>query len=119
MKIKIDPLDKLFSCFIRLRANGVCQRCGKYKTMDQLQCAHFHGRRKQSVRYDESNALGLCFYCHRMIDENPIDKTEFFRKILGETEYRKVNIRAEIPQRPDRIAIKMYLTEKIKQLNGE
>ena len=52
MKIRIDKLDVLFSRFIRLRAGGKCEFCGTPRTMRQLQCSHFHGRRKLDSSYD-------------------------------------------------------------------
>jgi len=62
MKIRIDPLDTLFSEYIRKRVyregRATCERCGKiyydeikengeiYPAWKNLQCSHFHGRRK-------------------------------------------------------------------------
>ena len=60
LKIKRNPLDELFSEFIRLRANGYCQRCLQYKGFKNLQTCHFHGRARLSVRYDPDNAIGGC-----------------------------------------------------------
>jgi hypothetical protein len=117
-KIKIDPLDSLFSRVIRLRANNKCQRCGKYKEFKQLQAAHCWGRRKKSVRYDLDNALGLCAYCHRVIDsEDPEAKKELFIKYLGEEGYRKLNQRANWPnlQKPDTKLINIQLKQKLKE----
>ena len=94
MKIKIDPLDVLFSRFVRLRAGGVCEYCDKPK---RLQCSHFHGRRKKSVRWDGDNAAGLCFSCHQYLGENPYVHTEWFKKHLGSEKFEALNIRANLP----------------------
>jgi len=110
MKIRIDPLDKLFSKFIRLR-DKVCQRCGG----TNIACAHFHGRAKKSVRWDEDNACGLCFGCHIYLDSHPIEKIEFFQWRLGDR-YDLLNARANQPGKPDKGAIELYLKEKIKEL---
>lgn len=115
MKIKLDPLDKLFSCFVRLRAGGVCEYCGRKA---KLQCSHFHGRRKRSVRYDLDNAAGLDFSCHMYLGENPYVHTEFFKKRLGSERFEQLNIRAEKTARLDRVAIERDLKEKIKLLGG-
>ncbi len=110
MKIKIDPLDKLFSQFIRLRA-GRCEYCGN---ASQLQCSHFHGRRKRSVRYDPDNAAGLCFSCHSHLGENPYQHTEWFRKRLGSKKFEELNIRAEMIVKIDKDKIKADLKDKIR-----
>ena len=117
MKIKINPLDSLFSKFIRLRA-GACEYCGKET---RLECSHFHGRRKQTVRYDPDNACGLCFSCHQYLGENPYVHTEFFKKRLGSERFEQLNIRANmtIKEYPiDKEKIKQDLESKIKLLGG-
>jgi len=117
LKIRLDPLDKLFSEFIRLRANNKCERCGVYKETKQLQTSHFHGRRKKSVRWDEDNAAGLCFACHQYLGENPLEHYEWFRDRLGEGKFHDLNIRANFRGvKPDINGITLYLREKIKEL---
>ena len=120
MKIKIDPLDQLFSKYTRLKAGinkdgvGKCERCGHYNF---LQCAHFHSRRKRSVRWDVDNAAALCFGCHQYLDSNPIEKIEFFNKKLGAEKLLHLNIRAkQTHPKPDKEAIKIWLREEIKKM---
>jgi len=60
VRIKIDPLDALFSEYIRCRAikevHG-CERCLAWKVdYKGLECSHFHGRAQKSTRWDEDNA---------------------------------------------------------------
>jgi len=113
MKIKIDKLDILFSRFVRLRAGGVCEYCGKPNK--RLECSHFHSRRKQSTRYDPDNACGLDFSCHQYLGEHPNIHTEFFKKRLGTERFEELNIRAEMMfPKLDKVAIKKDLEEKIK-----
>lgn len=118
--MKLDPLDKLFSEFIRRRALnkvGGCERCLNGKTdWKQLQCSHFFGRAKHSVRYDEDNAVGLCGACHLYFTAHPLEHTEWFKQHLGEREFDLLNHRAHIPQKIDRNAIAIYLEVKIKEL---
>ena len=117
MRIKLLPLDILFSKYIRMKADGNCEYCGAWKT---LQCSHFHGRRKRSVRYDEDNACGLCFSCHMYLGENPFQHTEFFKKRLGTDRFEKLNIRAEMTHpKPDTEKIALELKEKIKAMESE
>lgn len=118
MRIRIDPLDVLFSKVIRLRAKGKCQRCLKPTEFGNLQAAHCWGRRKKSVRWDLDNALGLCFYCHRQIDsEDPDAKRDLFTKYLGEAGYKQLNQRANWPnlKKPDQKLIKMFLQKELEK----
>ena len=113
MKIRIDKLDVLFSKFIRLRAGGKCEYCG---TPKRLQCSHFHGRRKRSVRYDPDNACGVDFACHQYLGSNPYAYTELFKKRLGSEKFEQLNIRAEMIVKVDKEKIEADLLEKIKLL---
>ena len=118
MKIRITKLDSLFSQVIRLRAKNKCQRCGRFTEFKRLQAAHCWGRRKQSVRCDLDNALGLCFACHRIIDsEDPDAKKELFVKYLGEQGYKKLNQRANWPNmnKVDEKAIEYFLKQELKK----
>jgi len=119
----ISRLDVLFSEYIRKRAmklvNG-CQRCEKGKTTwKQLDCAHNHSRNKHSVRWHELNAAGLCGGCHRYIDDNAEAKVEFFKNLIGEEDYEKLRIEAEMASKhstSDLKLIELYLRGKIKEL---
>ena len=119
MAIKTDAVDKDFSKFIRLRADGVCEYCGKYVGFAKLQCAHFHGRRKWITRCDPDNASALCYSCHNYLDEHPPKHDAFYRKRLGTERYDELNIRSEIVKRrtaEDVVVITKDLKEKIKLL---
>ena len=84
-KIRIEPLDKLFSEFIRRRAGHGCERCGHWKASYlELECSHFIGRAKKSVRWDEGNAAGLCFGCHQYLGSHPLEHVEWFKQRLGD-----------------------------------
>ena len=115
MKIRLDPLDKLFSQLVRLRDGGICQYCGKKGT----QTSHFHSRRKRSTRLDLDNACWLCFSCHRFLDEHPNKHTEFFKKRLGSERFEELNIRSEVLIRPNKDKIKTDLQDKIALLKGD
>ncbi len=131
MKIKIDPLDKLFSEFIRRRAIqrvGGCERCltPQYDTeredgtvfpaWKQLECSHFFGRAQKSVRWDEDNAAGLCFGCHQYLGSHPLEHVEWFKARLGDS-FDLLNARARTPVRYlDKAGIKLYLKAKIEEI---
>lgn len=114
MKIKLEKLDILFSQFIRLR-DKTCQRCGG---SGGLQCSHFHGRRKRNVRWDEDNAVALCFGCHQYFTANPFEHTGWFENHLGVARFEWLAIRSIQIGKPDKEAIELYLKEKIQLLGG-
>lgn len=120
MRIKISPLDKLFSKFIRKRAMarvGGCERCLAPKvSYKELQCSHYHGRGKRSVRWDEDNAAGLCCGCHTYLGANPLEHTEWFKQLIGEQEFDLLLSRARTPARYiDKEAIRLYFEEKLRR----
>ena len=93
-------LDDLHREFIRKRAMarcGGCERCGSQKmSYKDLQTAHCHGRGRHTVRWDERNSAGLCGGCHRYIDSQITAKEELFRRLLGEEEYERLYVLAEM-----------------------
>ena len=120
----IKRLDKLFSEYIRKRAMKLvkgCQRCkAKKDSWKELDCAHYHSRRKYSIRWHEGNACGLCGGCHFYVDSYPQEKIDFFKELLGEKEINNLNMRAEyLITHKDPIdynLIEIYLKQKIKEL---
>ena len=135
MKVKRDSLDELFSEFIRKRAIkrvGGCERCltskydkqkedGKiFPAWRQLQCSHYHKRRKQSTRFDEDNCNGFCFGCHQYFEENRDEYTEWMIAQLGEDKFNMLQARMRNTwPKPDRELIGIYLKEKIKEVDDE
>jgi len=113
MKIRIDPLDVLFSKYIRLLADGVCEYCGEVK---RLECSHFHGRRKVVTRYDKENVAALCHSCHMYLGEHPNIHSGWFRQRLGSDRYELLNNRAQQIVKIDKEALKLDLKNRIKKL---
>ena len=114
MRIKRDKLDILFSKLVKLRAEGICEYCGRLGN----QTSHFHSRRKRATRWDLDNSIWACFSCHMHLQENPYQHTEFFKKRLGSKRFEELNIRAEILVKIDRDAIEKILREKIKEVES-
>ena len=129
--MKLSNLDKLFSEVIRKRAisrvNG-CERCltQKHDTLKDsgdtfyaymyLECSHFWGRGKRSVRYDEENAAGLCHGCHRYFTSHPAEHYQWFLERLGQVHFDFLATRARRPQKIDENLIGIYLRELIKEV---
>ena len=128
--MKLNKLDILFSEFIRKRAiskvNG-CERCltpkhdiikenGKvFPAYKQLQCSHFWGRVKKSVRYDEQNAVGLCGACHLYLTAHPREHSRWFEEHLGQPAFDLLEARAHIPTKIDENLLTLYFQTKIKE----
>lgn len=122
MKIRITALDSMFSNYIRwIRDKGKCQRCGiQYRPPTSgLQCSHFHGRRKQSVRFDEENCTAMCHGCHAWLTANPIAHVNFMFNRLGEQRYNLLMIRANTPAKPDYKAIEIWLKQEMIKANSD
>ena len=109
--MKLDPLDVLFSRFIRLR-DKECQRCG---SMRSLQACHMHGRARRSVRWDEDNVCSLCAGCHRFLDSQAAEKVDFFKKRLGDN-YDLLEGRMHQMGKVDKQALTLYYKEKLKEM---
>lgn len=119
MRIKLDKLDILFSKIVRQKADNHCEYCGKYTPIKKLQCSHYHGRRKRSVRWDFDNACAVCFGCHLFLGENPYAHTEFFKKRLGSDRFEQLNIRANTIGSPDKAKLEIEFKEMLCLLNGK
>ena len=66
--MKIDVNDRLFS-ELKCMDRKNCQRCMKDLA---LQCCHIFSRRHYSTRFDEDNAVVLCYSCHQWFDTHKI-----------------------------------------------
>ena len=100
MKIKVNKLDAIFSQLVRTRDNWTCQVCGKYFPEGErrsLHCSHFHGRRKQSVRYEPLNAAAHCFACHKYLSENPLEFADWILSHLGPAGVALLTVMANKP----------------------
>lgn len=123
----IARLDALASEYVRKRAmvrGGGCERCHQGKaSWKNLQWAHYRGKNKHGIRWDPSNAAGLDGGCHRFFDEvDPKAKVDFFRVLLGQEEFDRLNLRAEFIVKYTKTDYKLweiYLTQKLEELERE
>ena len=122
MKVKIDKADKVFSEYIRLR-DGKCVRCGRQGEGKQgivgLQCSHYYGRSRESVRFDSENADSLCFGCHQFWGSTDREAYRDFKLTqLGETLFNALRVRANTYQKKDRKMAHLCWSERLKELKG-
>jgi len=115
-------LDDLFSLIIRKRAMqrvGGCERCkAPRQSYKELQTAHFHSRRKHTTRWDIRNSVGLCGGCHQYLDSNKEAKIAFEIECLGEEEYERLYVLAEMTTKTSPVdynLTELYLKELLKQ----
>ena len=119
-KITIRKSDKLFSEYIRKR-DGRCTyavRClpGRPWDLKELQCSHYHGRRKESVRFDPRNADAACAACHQYVHDNPSWLDAFKRVQLGQAQFDALLIAANTPGKRDDVMDALYCKGLLKSL---
>ena len=118
-----DPLDDVFSEFVRRRALarvGGCERClsQKHDTTREdgttrpaymdLQCSHYIGRSTKATRWDEDNCAGLCGACHMYLEHNPHEHQAWFLQHLGQEAYDMLQARRRQGAKPDRATLGIY-----------
>lgn len=119
--MKRSPLDILFSKYIRTRDKWTCQRCFKeYKPPTKaLDCSHYHGRAKKSVRFDEMNCCTQCRGCHSWLTAHPEEHRNFVIKRIGQKQFDLLMIRANTSKRPDIELLKIYYKAKLKEFDND
>ena len=103
-KLRKD-LDTIFSQYIR-RRDKVCRKCG---TNQNLQNSHIMSRVSQNLRWDERNAMTLCYKCHLCW---------WHKEILEAAEWCKIEIGEELYNslRKEKDIIKHWTPEDLKNL---
>jgi len=139
MNIKINPLDQLFSDFIRTRDNWQCQRCKdkgrnsffkpplriikktnkyheRHRPSTGLHNMHCFSRGNQSTRFDEKNGIAGCYGCHSFLDSHPLEKHDFFKDKIGEKAFKDLKLKSNTSAKIDRQKIKEHYQLKLKKL---
>ncbi len=123
-KIKIDPLDQLFSLYIRARDGWRCQVCQRVFTETErslLQCSHFMSRRHMGTRWDEGNACAKCSTCHDRMTGDPITFTNWIMSRLGGQTFALLQMKARKVTRVsafDKDMIARELLAKLGMIEG-
>lgn len=99
---------------------GGCERCHTPKrSYLELQTAHFHTRGNHTVRWDMRNGAGLCGGCHMFIDKDKEAKIELEKQILGEAEYERLYVLANMTTKQSPVDMKLVeigLRELLKEV---
>jgi hypothetical protein len=93
----VNGLDTLFSVFIRERDKYTCQRCGKTRDTNVIQCAHIFTRGALSTRWDPQNANALCAGCHMWAHQKPDDYLEWVENRLTTPVYKRLRLISKLP----------------------
>lgn len=120
--IKIDPADRVFSQYIRLR-DGKCMRCGSVIEFNDLglpvthQASHFFGRGQESTRFDPDNLDCLCYGCHQYWgSQNREDYRAFKISQLGQDRFDSLMVKAKTYKKKDRKLELIIAKERLKNI---
>jgi len=110
-KTKLRPADTKFSKYLRELRGWKCEKCGIDCSSNHqyLTVSHYHGRRKESVRFDEENCDTLCRRCHLYFEEHKEEYSLWKIKKLGRKKFDALLVRANTPQKKDDEMILTYL----------
>ena len=118
--MKIDQADKVFSQYIRTRADWRCEYCGTDYTDNTvgLHNSHYWSRGKESTRFDPDNCMALCYYHHLKLGHG--DERDEYKRImiekLGEKRFKQLDYRAHQTKRKDRAMSLLEAKELLKSL---
>jgi len=120
MKVKTNPLDKVFSLYIRTRDGWTCRRCKKpHKNNSQgLHCAHIFSRGKHNTRWNPQNAVSLCYGDHSYLDRNPEEKYKWYVEEFGQEAFDTLKKLSNQTMKFTKEQ-KAELKEKFKQMTKE
>lgn len=102
-QILVTKIDKIFSLVVRTRDRFSCQKdkcpCLNNK---HTHCCHIWGRRSEATRWDEENAITMCYYHHiTWSHREPLEFAEWIKKRIGDKLYYALRKKSETvtPQR--------------------
>src|SRR4051794_26096708 len=123
-KITIDPADKAFSQWIRLR-DGKCLRCRTPVKLNEkglpvsLQASHFQGRGKENTRFDPDNVCALCYGCHQYFTSHPGEHYTWQVDRLGQAKVDEVVLKSNLYCKKERKLEAIYWRGKLNELSNE
>lgn len=110
-KIKIRPVDTLYSKYVR--RNGVCEICGRSDI--KLEAAHYFSRGKEATRFDDRNVHCICFTCHRESHEGKPVYKNFMISEYGQDGLDKLEYDSNQYCKKDDIMTMIVIKEKIRR----
>lgn len=107
MQIKRRKADILYSQWLR-KERPRCERCYNGQS---LQVSHFFGRANENLRFNPLNTDCLCFSCHQFFTANPNEYVEWKRKRMGEVEYKRLVVEANVKKKKDDQLVIIWLNK--------
>ena len=120
--IKLRATDTNYSRYIREKAGQKCEIC---KPSDvnpdaKLECAHFHSRRHEITRFDDSNCYALCFNHHKQShDSDDTTFKDFVYNKLGKKKFELLEFLHNQTKKRDDFIDKLIIKEKLKSVGLE
>ena len=85
-----------------------CERCLKRPWKDAAHC--FIKGKYRGLRFEPANGWPLCRHCHGEVDSDHLAKETFFRRVLGDQEYERLELRAKTTRgKTDLALVEIYL----------
>ena len=122
--MKIDPADKAFSMYVRLK-QGKCQRCGSKVGLNTKgqpithQLSHFQGRGKENTRFDLENCDCLCGGCHMYFTAYPAEHYLWQVKTKSQQTVDLIILRSHLYCKKDRKMARMVWQQAYKDLEKD
>lgn len=105
-RAKIDKADKIFSLYMRTKANWKCEYCHKdySKNKRYLDVSHYWGRVHEGTRFEPDNIMVLCRYHHNYLGhgEGRGEYMELMKRRLGEYRFKSLELQARMYHKKDR-----------------
>lgn len=123
MAARIDPADRVFSQYIRIKQRK-CQRCGSPVEFNanglpiSHQASHFQRRGKENTRFDEENVDTLCENCHAHFTANPKEHYAWQVKQKGQEKVNEIILKSHQYKNKDRDEAYKYWRKRLKDLRA-
>ncbi len=126
--IKRSPTDVEYSKYIRAKAKGKCEYCGKIcehegVRFSSLEASHYFSRSHWSVRFDDRNVHALCGGCHKRMggytNKEDAEYDLWIKKLLGENGYKILKLNAYQKSTDEEKFIRLDIKQKMKELNAK
>ncbi len=116
-KIRVRRSDTLFSKYLRLKRRYTCEKCARFFPGGKgLTVSHFHGRRKETVRFDEENCDILCIRCHQYFESHKTEYEAWKKERLGEQGFNLLMLRANKSGKRDDKLVLLWVKQLMKEL---
>lgn len=122
--IKRRQADIEYSKYIRAKAKGKCEYCGRVceyqgQRFNQLEASHYFGRAKESVRFDDRNVHALCSQCHKRMggytNKEDGEYDLWIKKLLGENGYKILKLNAYQRGEKNDALIRQWIKTEMKK----